>query len=259
MPSGIGTWIATRTYRPFAPELFQAECCGKLFFSRISLMAAHDFQHALKQFGQDAEIRRDGAPVTKTKALVRDKQPCLEFAVGTDIQAGDEVFLVLSEQLYAIERVEKYVFGNELHKLKAHYAAPPRHGQPAMVVHGSIINAQSISGSALQFHSPGATQTLTINEGSYQADKVKEAIRLILEILDELDLPTAEKEEARSEAETAEAQLNSPKPRWEWIKTSLSNLRDKVVAGVTEKVVPAVAAKAERAIEWITGTSNTGG
>lgn len=222
-------------------------------------MPVHDFKHALKQFGQDAEIRRGGAVVTKTKAVVRDKQPCLDFAIGTDIQVGDEVLLVLSEKLYAIERVEKFVFNNELHKLKAHYAAPPRHGQQPMVVHGSVINAQSISGSALQFHSPGATQTLTVNAGPDQADRAKEAIRLILEILDELDLPAADKEEARSEAETAEAQLNSPKPRWEWIKTSLSNLRDKVIAGVTEKVVPAVAAKAERAIEWIAGTSNAGG
>ena len=227
-------------------------------FSRVTPIHARDFEYALKQLGQDAEIRRDGRVVTKTKTLIRDKQPCLEFVLGTDIQAGDEVYLTLSEKLYNIERVEKFVVGTELVKLKAHHTAPPRHGQPSVVVHGSVINAHSISGSALQFHSPGATQTLTVNVGPDQADKVKEAIRLIIEILDELDLPPADKEEARSEVETAEAQLNSPKPRWEWIKTSLSNLRDKMVAGITDKVAPAVAAKAGQAIEWITGTSNAG-
>lgn len=221
-------------------------------------MHARDFEYALKQLGQDAEIRRNSRVVAKVKALVREPQPCLEFAMGTDIQAGDEVFLVLSEKLYTIERVEKYVVGSELHKLKAYYATAPRHHQPPMVVHGSVINAQSISGSALQFHSPGATQTLTVNAGPDQADKAKEAIRLILEILDELDLSDGDKAEARSEAETADAQLKSPKPRWEWIKASLSTLRDKVVAGITDKVVPAVAAKAGQAVEWITGTSNTG-
>lgn len=219
-------------------------------------MPADDFRMILRDMGEDAEIRRGGVVVANTQALVREAKGCVEFQAGEDIRAGDEVYCHLSERTFTIERVEKVVVLRQVHSLKAHYRRD-RLTNSSPTVYGSVVNVGVMHNSAIQQHSPNATQSVAV--GGAEADRAKEAIRLILEILDDLDLSAEDKAEARAEAGTAEAQLNSPKPRWEWIKSSLAALRDKVVAGITEKVGPAVVEKAEQAIEWITGTQNAGG
>ncbi len=218
------------------------------------MLASPAFKMALIQLGQDAEVRRGGAVVFRAKTMVRKEEPCVEFSPEIEVQAGDEVSLILSKKTHLIDRVEPYVMGTEVVKLKAFYQVAPHIDRPHMVVHGSVINAGNILNSALQIHSPHATQTVTF--GIDQKESAKEAIRLVLEVIDELDLTPDDKEEVKADAESVKAQTNSPKTKWQQVKEFLAAIRDKVKAGLTERVAAVALSKGDAAYKAIESTIN---
>lgn len=205
----------------------------------------------LNVHGQSAEIRRDGYVVATVKALIVDKEGLLKFLPDTDIKAGDEVLLVLSEKLHTIDRVDKHVQGQEVVSVRAYHSGATRKSAAAVTVHGSYIQAGTITNSALQLHSPNAVQNQKITIGADQKDKVKEALRLVLEVLDELNLSDEDKAEVKSDATAADAQVESPKTKWQHVKDYLAGIRDKVKEGIAGKVAATVVAKGQAALQAI--------
>jgi hypothetical protein len=236
--------------------------CGEPYpWTKREDMFAEGFRMILEHHGQDAEIRRQGSVVTTAKGLVAEKDGRLSFLPNTDIRSGDEVYFPLSEKLFAIDRVEKSVAGNELHCLRAYYTQAPQAGQPvghrSVVVHGQYIEGGSFHNSPMQVNSPNAAQTVTI--GREQKDAVREAVRAVLEILDHLDLTGEDKDEVRADAEAVESQLKSPRTKWTQVKEFMKGIGDKVKAGITASVAAGVVAKGEAVVKAITDYVQSGG
>src|SRR5262249_38204540 len=151
----------------------------------------------LEHDGQDAEIRRDGTLVAKAKGLVTERNDSASFLPGTDIKSGDEVHFPLSEKCFVIEWIEKEVAGNELISVRAHFAESQHQSQQpvahkSVVVHGQYIEGGSFHNSPIQVNSPNGVQNLTI--GPEQKEAVRDAVRVVLEILNDLNLTDEDKD-----------------------------------------------------------------
>lgn len=119
-------------------------------------------------------------------------------------------------------------------------------GRTIHVYHGQVIQGRDFINSPVQQASPNATQNVTFS--SDQLAVAKEAIRLVLELLDELALDQAGKDEVRADAESVQKQLDSPKPKQGIVKTLLTGVRDKVTSGIAGKVADYVVENAKTAL-----------
>lgn len=200
----------------------------------------------LRQFGEEVEIRRGGEVVLTVKAIINKKdKTTVAFKPETNLLTGDIVVSLVSGTEYAIESVEKVVAFGKLYSVEGHYTPHrPRHAPP--VFQNTGIIAGSISHSAIQQHSPNAVQNMAI--GADQVGKAKDAIRIILEAIQELDLSDEDRDEVKEDAEFAAKKLEGPKPKWDSVKELLKGLGTKVTAGLTAKVSEEIVSRVSEAV-----------
>ncbi len=87
----------------------------------------------------------------------------------------------------------------------------------------NIVYAQTITHSAIQQGSPGATQSFTIiNQGEQQ--KLEAFIRSLRSSMDQLGLEEEQQAELEADIQTLEAQVASPKPKKEVIRPGLQSI-----------------------------------
>lgn len=208
-------------------------------------------QMAIDDFGEDVEIRRKGCEVALLKALFRgNKNPYCNFLPDADVQEGDEIFFVKRQKKLTVASVEREVIKDEVISLRVYDTESRTPSRQHTVVNNNGIIANSITHSAIQQHSPHATQTLSISTD--QRDRVKDALRVVLEALNDLDLEQADKEEVQADAKSADAQLDSPKTKWAVVKSFLTGICEKVKTGLTEKVAAPIVSRVQDAVQAIT-------
>ncbi len=195
--------------------------------------------------GELFDILRAGQLVAEVKGWRPEaKAKWVLFPIGIDVRQGDIIQSKLSRDRYEIEEVgevpELPNFGIREPVIRAfHHPYSP--GQPS-----TVFNVGTMTNSAIQSNSPGATQTLTVhNAGAHE--KAENAIRSFLSVLEDLDLDPTDKEEARADAIAAEAMLKSPKPKGHLLRELFTGLRDKLTTGITGKLVEGVVVKAHAA------------
>lgn len=92
--------------------------------------------------------------------------------------------------------------------------------------HQVIFNG-SISNSAIQVSSPGASQTVTVDVSDHAL--IARFMEVVEESMNKLELPTAAVTELRADVETVKAQLASPKPKESIVRTVVTAIRDTIV------------------------------
>lgn len=108
--------------------------------------------------------------------------------------------------------------------------SPTEHFAPV-----NIVYAESISNTAIQQGSPGATQSLTVTTQS-NLQWLWSFLRSLSESMDQLGLDEEQQAELEADIRTLEAQVESPKPKDEVIKPglqSISRILEGTVAGAT--------------------------
>jgi hypothetical protein len=98
----------------------------------------------------------------------------------------------------------------------------------------NFIHIESMSNSQIQQGTEHSTQVF--NYSSEEQNAIVELIQSIKQQLDKLELPQEKKDEADADIETIEAQINSPKPKPNIIKESLTSLKT-ILEGVAGNVI----------------------
>jgi len=182
----------------------------------------------IQRIGQSAEICRRGAAVAQTKCLLDERKGYVEFPPEVDIREGDEVVFKASGKTLTAGEVEKNVFMDVVANLRVRSPNWRGRNRGNTVIHNSGVLAGSLSHAAIQQHSPEATQTVTVPAG--ETRQVTESLRLLLEVLDELGRTEEDAGEVRADAKTAQAQIESPKPKAGVVRSLLMGIKDKLIS-----------------------------
>ena len=92
----------------------------------------------------------------------------------------------------------------------------------------NLVYAHNITNSPIQQGSPGATQTLTVLSQDHQ-QQLEGIVRSLRTTIDDLGLGDEDKAELEAELRTLEAQVASPKPKKEIVRSSLQSAKDILV------------------------------
>jgi hypothetical protein len=127
---------------------------------------------------------------------------------------------------------------------------------PQNVYNAPVIHANTITHSPILQGGTKSTLSLSVSDEGASA---KEVIRLILEVLDDLQIEPSDKDEVRSDAKTVLTQLESPKPKMGIVRSLFSAIREKIVSAVAGKVSSYAVDKAQEAIQGIDIIQSLGG
>ena len=108
--------------------------------------------------------------------------------------------------------------------------APTKHFAPI-----NLVYAETITNSAIQQGSPGATQSLTVTTQS-NLQELRNFLRSVRDSMDQLGLDEERQAELEADVATLEAQVASPRPKDEVIKPGLQSIGrvlEGAVAGAT--------------------------
>lgn len=93
----------------------------------------------------------------------------------------------------------------------------------------NVITVGTMTNSAISQASPASVQTQSISLSPTQLDEVAKFVERFRQVLPDLNLSTADQQEAEAELKTAEAQANSTKPKFAILQIVIGTLRDILV------------------------------
>jgi hypothetical protein len=181
-------------------------------------------RHMVQTHGEEFEIERGGQIVAKAKGVRNHEQatgkPYIGFLPETQIQTGDKLKGLVSDETFHVVETGKNVFSGQVTQVKAFYGSGHSKQQPQ---HHTTINIGSMNNSALQSSSPGAVQKVTFNHT--QLTEIREMLVNLKSALDNLDLDNDDRADLENHVETIETQLGKPKPNPSVIRTCLDGAK----------------------------------
>lgn len=200
--------------------------------------------------GVDYEIHRgDSVSVHRGSKHREDhgsRNEYIGFSADTDVRPGDVLVCTVTENEYLVSRTAKDEFLGSV-SIKAYFDSP--HSGRASHV---SFNIGTMTNSAIQHASPGATQSVTFTQQNRES--AVEVIQTILAAVDALGLNAEQRQSINEDVQAIETQLKSAKPKAGVIRGYFQSILDTLASVGNTALTSAAGAAAVKAIEtYLTG------
>ena len=199
----------------------------------------------MRSHGQDFELVRNAQVTSVVRGLPNtdDDGNYIGMNPETDVREGDTLRGKVSHQDHSIVVVKRSVVGERVWQVRAYYRL-----KEALPIVSNTITIGSMSNSAVQQASPGATVSIAVRQES--VNDVETVLRSILSVIDQLGMDEKGKSEVRAEVDTIKAQLQLEKPKRFVISECLNGIKG-IVHATVEKGGPAIGSWVVSQIEQV--------
>ena len=213
----------------------------------------------IERSGEMYEIHRAGQKVSEAKGLKNTQNGTsrryVGFLPGTSVEAGDLLVSMVSGDQFRVLEVESLNIRNSVEVVQAFYENERKHRTPSHAQPTNVISIGSVSHSAIQQGTDASTLTYTGAMDTEEKGRLEALVEEVLNRVDELEMPEADKEETKAQAQTIKAHLKTAKPRQSFVRECLTTImgcvKKAAVAGATTAATTGAAMGATKLVEMI--------
>lgn len=194
--------------------------------------------------GEDYEVRRAGQPPRTVRGLSEDAKRHVVFLPGTDVQVGDELENMVTNNRHVVTEINRTSFAGKMSSVDASYAikhVPHRAGH--------TIHIGSAVGSPIMVDSPGALQSVTFT--SNQTVDLRKVLGQLLQDVDGLEIEPEAKAELKHDAEYLDKKLEAGKAKPGFVRECLDGIKSQLATAASKAAASGVASKVGKCAQMV--------